>query len=545
MPDATVVCTRLSFSWSDSTPVFEDLSFSLGAGRTGLVGPNGAGKSTLLKLITGELRPSSGSVTVHGGVGYLPQSLPLRDGTVAEALDIADVRAAVRAIESGDVDEKHFTTVGEDWDIEERGAAVLDRLGLGDISLDRRLGTLSGGQVVSIGLAAQLLKRPELLLLDEPTNNLDLAARERLYRVVEEWKGSVLIVSHDRALLELAGTVAELHPIELRLYGGNFSAYTEAVGREQEAAQRTVRTAEQTLRREKRETQEARERAQRRAGNARRNKGSLGLSRIHAGALQRSAEESAGRSAEVHQQRTAEAKAKLEEAHQELREESRIAITLPETRVPAGRTLLALDDVNVRHGEAPPLFAPPGLRLGVRGPERIALLGSNGSGKTTLMRLIAGESEPSSGTLERWTGRPAYLPQRLDLLDADATVVENLRRFAPGMRDGELRHRLAQFLFRGDRIHLRASALSGGERLRAILACILSTDPAPHLLLLDEPTNNLDLASAAQLEAALKAFEGALFVISHDLPFLRAIGVTRWLRLDEGVLREVSAPEEG
>ncbi|MEV6982554.1 ATP-binding cassette domain-containing protein [Sphaerisporangium sp. NPDC051017] len=337
---------------------------------------------------------------MQGETGYLPQSLPLLDGTVDQALEIAPIRAALNAIESGDVREEHFTVVGDNWDIEERTAAVLDRLGLGDVTPDRPLRTLSGGQVLSIGLAAQLLKRPDVLLLDEPTNNLDRAARERLYRVVEEWKGCLLVISHDRALLERMDAIAELHSTELRLYGGGFTAYTEAVDREQEAAQRAVRGAEQDLRRQKREAQEARERAQRRASNAKRNKSSLGLPRIIAGGLQRQAQESAGRSAEVHQQRTADAKARLEEATRELREEARIAITLPETRVPAGRTMLTCEDVNVSYGGGP-LFAPPGLTLSVRGPERIALLGPNGSGKSTLLKLITGELEPATGTLHR------------------------------------------------------------------------------------------------------------------------------------------------
>ena len=171
MSDAFIVCSNLSFSWPDDTPVFQDLSFTVGGGRTGLVAPNGAGKSTLLNLIAGECRPSGGTVSVDGVLGYLPQSLPLSgDLTVAEVLGIAPIIRALDAVESGDASEEHFTTIGDDWDIEERTKAQLDRLGLGDVSLTRRLDTLSGGQVVSLGLAGQLLKRPDVLLLDEPTN---------------------------------------------------------------------------------------------------------------------------------------------------------------------------------------------------------------------------------------------------------------------------------------------------------------------------------------------------------------------------------------
>lgn len=265
MSDASIVCSNLSFTWPDDTPVFQDLSFTVGSGSTGLVAPNGTGKSTLLKLIAGELRPGNGSVSAAGALGYLPQSLPLTgDLTVAEVLGIAAVIQAIDAVESGDVDEKHFTTIGDDWDIEERTRAQLDRLGLADLTLDRSLSTLSGGQVISLGLAAQLLKRPDVLLLDEPTNNLDLDARHKLYDVLEDFNGCLLLVSHDRALLDRMECIAELDRGELRFYGGNFTEYEEAVQAEQEVAEKNVRNAEQELKREKREMQQARERAERR-----------------------------------------------------------------------------------------------------------------------------------------------------------------------------------------------------------------------------------------------------------------------------------------
>ncbi|MEW2294366.1 ribosomal protection-like ABC-F family protein [Streptomyces sp. NPDC006743] len=543
MSDASVVCSNLSFAWPDDTPVFQDLSFTVTPGRTGLVAPNGTGKSTLLKLIAGELRPAGGSVSVSGTLGYLPQSLPLTgDLTVAEVLGVAEIIRAIDAVESGDVDEKHFTTIGDDWDIEERTRAQLDRLGLGALTLDRALSTLSGGQVISLGLAAQLLRRPDVLLLDEPTNNLDADARHKLYDVLGDFTGCLLLVSHDRALLDRMERIAELERGELRFYGGNFTEYEEAVRAEQEVAEKNVRNAEQELKREKREMQQARERAERRQSNAARNLKNAGLPRIFAGNMKRGAQESAGRSGQVHAGRVSEAKARLDEAGRALREEQRITLELPDTNVPAGRNLFLGEGLRVRLGDKD-VFAGAGVDLTVRGPERIALTGPNGAGKSTLLRLLNGDLTPDGGEIRRADGRIAYLSQRLDLLDLDRTVAENFAGYAPQRPEAERMNLLARFLFRGARAHLPVGVLSGGERLRATLACVLCAEPAPHLLLLDEPTNNLDLVSAGQLESALNSYQGAFVVVSHDERFLREIGVNRWLRLADGELKETGAPE--
>ena len=557
----SIVLTDLSFSLPNGRVVLSKLSASFNPGLTGLIGANGSGKSTLLRLIAGVLRPTSGTVTVTGEVGYLPQNLTLDgDTTVASLLGIAPVRDAIRAIEAGSVDPAAFDAVGDDWDAEDRAREWLARLGLPHVGLDDPVRRLSGGETVLTALSARFLRRPAVLLLDEPTNNLDLDARRRLYAAVESWSGVALIVSHDRALLSRVDQVADLSCGSLRMYGGNLEAYESMLAAEQQAALRAVNAAESDVRREKRDLIETQVKQAKRDRQGRAVAASGSLPRIVAGGRKRAAQVTAGKGREIALARIADAKDRLAEAEEALRDDASIRISLPGTAVPAGRTVLT-----VRGLDAP--WAPwqktaddePGSDAGrlaeltVRGPERVALTGPNGAGKTTLLRAfaepgaddgLAGPTGLADVTVRR-NAAFGYLPQRLDLLDDALTVVENVRAVAPRASVNEVRAGLARFLFRGARADQVAETLSGGERFRAVLAALLLADPPPQLLLLDEPTNNLDMASARQLSQALSCYRGALVVVSHDVPFLRSIGVTRWLRLDRsGRLADIDPLED-
>ncbi|MGW0331851.1 ABC-F family ATP-binding cassette domain-containing protein [Streptomyces sp. NPDC003011] len=536
---ASITCTSLSFTWPDGTPVLEGLDVAFGPGRTGLVGVNGSGKSTLLKLIAGELNPSDGTVRVAGEVGHLPQNVTLDTSLrVDEALGIAARRSALHAIEAGDVADEHFETVGDDWDVEERALATLGELGLGHIELDRTVGEVSGGESVLLRLAALLLRRPDVLLLDEPTNNLDLYARGRLYAAVAAWPGVMVVVSHDRDLLDLVDQIADLRAGGITWYGGNYSAYEEALATEQEAAERMVRVAEADLKKQKRELADAHLKLARRKRYGQKMWDQKREPKVVMGARKRAAQESAGKHRILHEEKLAEAKERLDEAAEAVRDDDEIRVDLPYTAVPPGRTVLTLQDLRLPYGAR----AEGGFEL--RGPERMALIGRNGAGKTTLLRTLAGELEPLSG--EARTHVPLrFLPQRLDVLDGERTVAENVARFAPDATNNRIRARLARFLFRGARADQKAATLSGGERFRATLAALMLAEPAPQLLMLDEPTNNLDMASVRQLTTALESYEGALIVASHDLPFLESAGITRWLLLENGELREITPEAVG
>jgi ATPase subunit of ABC transporter with duplicated ATPase domains len=573
----SVVLSELSFSWPNGRCVLDGLSASFSPGRTGLIGVNGAGKSTLLALIAGRLQPSSGSVTVTGDVGYLPQTLTLdSNARVASLLGIAGVLDAIDAIEAGDASQAAFDAIGDDWDAREQARGWLSRLGLDHVGLDDPVGRLSGGETIMTALTGLFLRRPAVLILDEPTNNLDRDARGRLYAAVESWPGVMLIVSHDRELLGLVDQIADLrsdhYGDSLRLYGGNLACYQAMLEAEQAAARRAVSAAAADVRREHRDLVRGQTKQARRDRQGRQLSASGSLPHAAAGARQRSAQESAGRSRDTALARIADAQTRLAEAEEAVRDDDAIAISLPGTAVPVGRTVL-----RVRGLDRPwiPWRTPPAdeadaegiAELIIRGPERIALTGPNGAGKSTLLRLIAGDlrvpgpraperegpdrGEPpasasereGAGLFVRRIGALGYLPQRLDVLDDALTVAENVRAVAPAASVNEVRAGLARFLFRGARADAAAGTLSGGERFRAVLAALLLADPPPQFLLLDEPTNSLDLASVRQLSQALSWYQGALLVASHDVPFLASIGITRWLRLSRDArLTDIDPP---
>nr|WTB35400.1 ATP-binding cassette domain-containing protein [Streptomyces sp. NBC_00830] len=534
IPMTHIDCSSLSFAWPDGSAVFNDFQLAVGPGRTGLIGLNGCGKSTLLRLIAGELAPADGRIRTLGEIGYLPQNLVLDTALrVDAALGIADTRAALHAIEAGDVREEWFAAVGDDWDVEEHARATLDQLGLGHIGLDRTIGELSGGECVLLRLAALLLARPGVLLLDEPTNNLDLYARRRLYEAIDAWTGVLVVVSHDRELLERVDQIADLRDGQVTWYGGNLTAYEEALAVEQEAAERMVRVAEADVQRQKRELADAQFKLARRKRYGQKMWDTKREPKAVMGNRKRAAQVSAGKHRVLHTEKLAEAKERLGEAVEAVRDDDEIRVELPHTKVHPGLGVLVLRDLELAHG------AWVRGEFEVRGPERIALVGRNGAGKTTLLRTLAGELASATG--EATALLPLrFLPQRLDVLDDGVSVVENVARFAPDATENRIRAKLAHFLFKGARADRPAGTLSGGERFRAALAALLLAEPAPQLLLLDEPTNNLDIASVRRLTAALESYEGALIVASHDVPFLESLGITRWLLLD-GELRDTTA----
>ena len=558
---SAVTLDRVTYAWPDGTVALSDVSGAFGGGRTGLVGRNGSGKSTLLKLIAGALVPASGSISTAGRVDLLPQQLTLDTGRrVAELLGIAPVLDAVRAIERGDVDERHFDTVGDDWDVEARATAALAEVGLPDGALDRRVGELSGGEAVLAALVGVRLRGAEIALLDEPTNNLDRDARARVHELVRTWRGTLIVVSHDVALLEQLDDTAELYEHELSVFGGPYSAWKAWLDTEQAAAVQAETAARQLLRREKRDRQQVESAIAMRNAHGKKLAAKKAAPKIVLGAMKRSAEVTAGKLRVEANEKVEAARAAVDTAGRRVRDDDTVHIDLPDPGVGTGRRIATIGD-----GER---------SWTIQGPERVALVGPNGAGKTTLLeRLVASAgavgipgralSVPNAGsaggeggetgsdaasalhsahhdvTAEAHTDRIGYLSQRVDGLDEAASVLANVRAGAPGVGDAELRNRLARFLVRGDTVLRPVSALSGGERFRVALARLLLADPAPHLVVLDEPTNNLDLDTVDQLVDAVSGYRGAVLVVSHDDAFLQRIGPDLTLELRDGRMTEL------
>ena len=511
MSRPSLVLTDVSLTWPDGAVVLDHVSGAFGAGRTGLVGANGAGKSTLLRVVAGLVPPSSGSVATTGEVGYLPQHVALDSGaSVAALLGVADRLAALRAIESGDVDPRHFDALADDWDVESRAREALDAAGI-PFGLDRRVGELSGGEAMLVAITGLRLRGTEVTLLDEPTNNLDRDARARLHDLVRSWRGALVVVSHDLELLELMDETAELRAGGLEVFGGPYSAFRAALDERQDAARQTLRSAEQRLRRERRERAEAEERLAHSARQGRKDRDNRKYVAAVVNDRRNSAEKAAGARRGVLDDRVAEAGRAVEEAERLVRDDDRIAIDLPDPGVPRSRRIATLSGADGREHV-------------IQGPERVALTGPNGAGKTTLLEQLLGRAEPDPGrpVARTHVDRIGYLPQRVEL-PADVAVLDHIAAAAPGVPTG---------LLRGETALRPIGTLSGGERFRVALAGLLLADPPAPLLLLDEPTNSLDLASVDRLVEALAAYRGALLVVSHDEAFLARLGLDARLELD-------------
>lgn len=525
MTNPLLTLDGVAFILPDGRTLFSDLDWQCDARRTGLVGRNGAGKSVLARLLAGELAPTNGRCSRAGTVAYLSQQAG--DGAAHSVADLAGIGAITRAlarIEAGSSDALDFDAVGEHWDIATRLQQALERQGLGHVTLATSVATLSGGEAMRVALAGVMLLDPDILILDEPTNHLDSAHRQSLIAQLRAWPKGLLVISHDRELLGEMERIVELSAHGLRSYGGDYAFYEEARRHEHDTAQQALAHARLELKRDEQSRREQRERQERRQARGNRDGKDANQAAILLGRGKERSEGSAGRLQRQHDAARSEGLARVREAAGQAGAIDAVRIHVAECAQSAQRRVAGLDAVTL------PFVAAPldRIDLTVSGRQRIAIVGPNGCGKSTLLKVLAGRLAPVAG---RCTLAPdvAWLDQQLATLDPARSTLEQLLAVNRSVGQDMLRTWLVQLGLAARLIGQPTAQLSGGERLKAALACVLYADPPPALLLLDEPTNHLDLASLGALEAMLNAYGGALVLVSHDRVFLERIGLTHRL----------------
>jgi len=512
-----VTFNKVSFTWPNGKKCLHDISGTFSAHLTGLIGDNGSGKSTLLELILGKYLPSAGHIEAPSRIGYLPQDLGLKtDATIADVFGVSEILSAIESIEAGHYSEELLAVIGNDWDVEERTQPFI-----GALDIRRIIGTLSGGEAVSVALGAVFAQRPDLVLLDEPTNNLDSEAKDKLISMLRTSSIPAIVVSHDRDLLAHMDEIAELFNGRLRQFSGNYEDYRAAIAQEQEAAQRKFRDAKSTVKKEKQERAALQTNIARGAKQGKKNAINRKKSRIALGNDKVRAQMTAAKQTRIHEQNLAKAEESLDSAQRSVRKEAQVYITVPPTHLAAGTKVLHLQL---------PANAESRSEFIMVGPEHLRIAGKNGSGKTTLINHILGADEDDG--VDYVIDSIGYLRQRIEF-DPQLTVMDTVAARLPALSQQELRDQLAQLLFHKDTVNQQMGQLSGGERFRVEFAC--NALAAPQLLILDEPTNNLDISTTQWLIDALATYNGALIVISHDDDFCDQIGIDHTITLTDAV----------
>lgn len=518
------VLHQLTCQFADGETLFGPLDLAFDRQRCGLVGRNGVGKTQLLRLIAGLDRPGNGHVESHAALAYVAQQPEIAaDTTLAQLLGYGEVFAALARLEQGRPLADDIDRLEGRWDLNDRLQNAFAAAGLPAFDPLRSASSLSGGERMRAALCGALIGEGDFLLLDEPTNHLDSVGRAWLYQQLDQWRGGLLIASHDRQLLARMARIVELTPGALRSYGGNYDDYRRQRDTEQQAARADLEHAREERRRTRARQQKEHDMSQRRSAQTLRVVDTLNIASFERVAYKSAAKESLGTLRKQHQDQRDGLDAAVREAYQRVEEEQPVLLALPGSEVSANKQVLVLERLQLPFVSAPP------LDLRIDGPMRVALTGPNGCGKSTLLKTVLGQLTALSGHCHCPLST-AYLDQTLSQLDPNLSVMEHLGLQDSPLAEGALRTRLAQLQLGADRIALPLGSLSGGERLKAALACALWRRQPAQLLLLDEPTNHLDLASSLAIETALADFPGAMLVVSHDEDFLQALRPTHRLQ---------------
>ena len=517
---------NLSYIHPNKELLFENIYLTVNSrDKLALIGNNGTGKSTLLKIIAGELSPHEGQLILDTSPYYIPQLFGQYNHlTIAQALRIDGKLQALKEILAGNVTEQNLNQLNDDWTIEERCQEALQHWQLNELELSQPMSTLSGGQKTKVFLAGIHIHQPQLVLLDEPSNHLDTAGRELLYDFIATTTCALIVVSHDRKLLNGLPTIAELSKRGLTMYGGNYEFYIEQKAIANNALTQDIQSKEKALRKAKEKERETIERQQKLDARGKRKQEKAGVARIMMNTLRNSAENSTAKIKGAHGEKISGISEELQALRNELPDIDKMQLGFDDTTLHHGKMLFSATGINYEFGKQ--RLWKQDLTLQINSGERIAIKGLNGSGKTTLIRMILGQLEPTTGSVFRADNKNVYIDQDYSLINNEQTVYEQARQYnKTGLQEHEIKIRLNRFLFSKDDWDKPGNTLSGGERMRLLLCCLTIGNQAPDIIMLDEPTNNLDMQNIEILTVALNSYKGTLLIVSHDGHFLEQVNV--------------------
>ncbi|MCH5716722.1 ABC-F family ATP-binding cassette domain-containing protein [Niabella hibiscisoli] len=527
-----LILQSISYLHPNKDPLFNHLHFSLQKGeKVALIGNNGTGKSTLLKIIAGQLIPASGEIKSDADPYYIPQVFGQYNHlTIAQALGVHERLQALQQILQGNVSEANMDILNEDWTIEERCNEALEQWGLSGFNMNQVMHTLSGGQKMKVFLAGIHIHQPELVLMDEPGNHLDLAGRNQLYDFISHTSKTLIIVSHDRKLLNLLNTMLELSAEGITVYGGNYDFYKEQKQIADNAFQDQLQGKEKALRKAKEKERETVERQQKLDARGKAKQEKAGVARIMMNTLRNQAENSTSKLKSAHADKISGISQELQRLRSAVPDLDKMKLGFDDSDLHKGKLLFKSEGLNFNYG--PGNIWKENLPLSIASGERIALKGSNGSGKTTLINILLGNLKAGEHPVYSAINHAVYIDQEYSLINNQLKVYEQAQLFNTGLlQEHEIKIRLNWFLFGKDDWDKPCAALSGGERMRLLLCCLTIADQSPDLIVLDEPTNNLDIQNIEMLTHAVNHYKGTLIVVSHDAYFLEQVGVTKVIEL--------------